>query len=336
MGAAIKLLRLPGNSLCYKTIHGLDYMGGPPITHLHLYMESCLVRAAYKGLEGYLEQFDMLLDASKKCGGALFRDLGVGSSLPEGWDSPAFCENLSSAVRRIKFEDIPLIPKGKSLQSRIYGLIVTQAFNPTLLGNPWSKLLNRRALVFNPPEPDCESDSESDSSESDSSSSSSSSSPPVLRTSAFPLSSPLRVSAIAEVLNGLPFGIRMMNIKTLVNGWCTSSRLHETKLHKCLCGCENASDSLQHYLKCQPLWTTVCSTMGLGAALLDLPPLARCGLSRPHVTKGFMVALAFRSYHSLKYEHLDYVLSARAEERIEDIHTLLFEVAHAHWRELKP
>ena len=76
--------------------------------------------------------------------------------------------------------------------------------------------------------------------------------------------------------------------------------------------------------------------MGLGSVLLDLPPLIRCGLLRPHATKFFMVALAFRVYHSLKYEHLDYVLSARAEGRISDIHTLLFEVARAHWRDLKP
>ena len=42
--------------------------------------------------------------------------------------------------------------------------------------------------------------------------------------------------------------------KGWTNAWATSSRYHEDKLLPCLLGCQNCTDSLEHYLGCPHLY----------------------------------------------------------------------------------
>ena len=39
-------------------------------------------------------------------------------------------------------------------------------------------------------------------------------------------------------------------LKTITNGWCTSTRMHEPVHLKCIFGCRDAKDCISHYLKC--------------------------------------------------------------------------------------
>ena len=64
----------------------------------------------------------------------------------------------------------------------------------------------------------------------------------------------LDTQLLAASLNGLARpSDRFKILKTSLNGWCTSHRLHETLIMPCLFGCPNCSDSFQHYTRCRRL-----------------------------------------------------------------------------------
>ena len=51
------------------------------------------------------------------------------------------------------------------------------------------------------------------------------------------------LNELSGVMKELPDGIKMCYIKTLTNAWATSSRYHESKIHRCLFGCACALDN---------------------------------------------------------------------------------------------
>ena len=160
-------------------------------------------------------------------------------AIPKGWDSYALC--ISSYIASTH----PCVsclqpPRGKhSLQAIIYKELVG---SEELSQQAWPKLLQSRALLFG----DWSKNylmSLGSSSSSSAASAPSSSSPSSSYSSVFSLP-PLSFSAVellelCRVLKSVQPGPRMLTIKTLLNSWSTSKRLHQPRIHKCLvCGVE--------------------------------------------------------------------------------------------------
>ena len=147
------------------------------------------------------------------------------------------------------------------------------------------------------------------------------------------------IDGLARTLKQVPEHIRMACIKTLVNGWATSSRYQESIQHFCLFGCRGTHlsdrDSLRHYLICNPLWTVIATTMGLGGSFVDLNTIQRLGLESPSKTKCYMLALAYRVYHAIKMDYLPQTLVANTLGDYSPIHELMIPLAKHHWNEIR-
>jgi hypothetical protein len=88
----------------------------------------------------------------------------------------------------------------------------------------------------------------------------------------------------------------MRILKTWVNSWATSHRYHESIRHGCLFGCDDAKDSMNHYVMCPILYGL---TVQLCPATSSCP-LKRIGLIDPTRDSVLRVACAFAGYHAIK------------------------------------
>ena len=89
-------------------------------------------------------------------------------------------------------------------------------------------------------------------------------------------------------------------IKTLTNGWLTSSRLQEVPVLPCIFGCIDERDDLVHYVSCSPLWTLVGE-----CGVLPHPPARRSSSDRRSLTSPTfdnfrLCGIACWLYHALK------------------------------------
>ena len=84
-------------------------------------------------------------------------------------------------------------------------------------------------------------------------------------------------------------------IKTWLNGWVTSYRMHEGCLHNCLLGCCGESDSMSHYVHCPHLYALIRYLTGCPA-----DPVSRLGLIHPSLEQLKVVCCTFTGYHCLK------------------------------------
>ena len=85
-------------------------------------------------------------------------------------------------------------------------------------------------------------------------------------------------------------------IKTWLNGWVTSHRMHEPVLHDCLLGCVGKPDDLRHYVQCPHMYALIKYFI---ADTSDYP-LARLGLTNPHASCLKCVCCTFSAYHAVK------------------------------------
>ena len=138
---------------------------------------------------------------------------------------------------------------------------------------------------------------------------------------------------VKVVLSNSSSGERMMLIKTLINSWSTSRRLHEPTIHPCLC-CGEYEDDLSHYLNCSFLWSIIISSAKLSVNLVSRPPLATLGMSSPNLLGLKLLVCAFRVYHTIKAVHLDEVLLSIANEDPEPRMVLTLDLAQVYLKEL--
>ncbi len=141
---------MAGNSLSFRIAFNLHLLGGPKFTNLTLFLQSCMLRSANKTFTGHNAQHRQLLALSEEHN----RLANFGSpisAIPPGWDSPAFCSNLS-LVDSLVGGALPPPPgrlrdrsaKGGSLQARYYGRLVELQPDPT---DAWIHLLVDRASM---------------------------------------------------------------------------------------------------------------------------------------------------------------------------------------------
>ncbi len=148
MNAVMKVLRFPGNSLSYETAFNLDLLGGPKIPNLLCFLNSCMVRTAIKTVVGFQDQHESLLMAARE-----HIPFGIQrrtQATPIGWDSAAFCTNLTSCLLthgmgELEAEYSSTTHGTKSYQALAYKKFVAALPNPS---KAWLHLLGDRARMF--------------------------------------------------------------------------------------------------------------------------------------------------------------------------------------------
>ena len=91
----------------------------------------------------------------------------------------------------------------------------------------------------------------------------------------------------------------MFLIKTWLNSWTTSERMHDEVKHGCIFCC-GGGDALSHYLRCDHLWTILVTSAKLSVEWLNLNPLKRLGFMEANQRALGLVCVAFRLYHAMK------------------------------------
>jgi len=97
---------------------------------------------------------------------------------------------------------------------------------------------------------------------------------------------------------------------------------------------EDSQDTLAHYLKCDPLWTILISTAGLGVEALDTDPVCRLGLRSPSQSKFTLIGMASRCYLAIRLDNKSLVTQAVNSKDFTDIQEMLFELAGVFLRDL--
>ena len=107
-------------------------------------------------------------------------------------------------------------------------------------------------------------------------------------------------------------GLAMIFIKTLSNSWCTTEWSHETVRLPCVFGCLDCKDNLSHYLKCEPFWTIIISSLNMHQSWLQCTPAAKLCLTHISPQNLFLMGIAFKTYHALRIDFEDLINKAVA------------------------
>ena len=99
-----------------------------------------------------------------------------------------------------------------------------------------------------------------------------------------------------NLLSSLPGSFALRVLKTWLNGWATSHRMHEDPVLKCLLGCRDGRDSLSHYCMCPHMYALVNFLLEDTSEI----PLQRIGLRYPSKKSLIDVACMFSAYHAVK------------------------------------
>ena len=94
-------------------------------------------------------------------------------------------------------------------------------------------------------------------------------------------------------------------IKTWANSWSTSHRFHEPVRYSCLFGCTDARDSLQHYVRCETLWSLVCRVLRKPE---NWEPIRLLGIQHPSAEGLRAISAVFYAYHAMKFRASEYVI----------------------------
>ena len=234
--------------------------------------------------------------------------LRIGNAKPEGWDSEAFCTNLHYAYlgvhsngtfpfsqphicSLIRAYEMGHVKGG--LQAKIVKLLKAHIPNefPRIFGRRFRDLGMDQAAIQ-------------------------SFISPVMGTFSLELK---------PLLSALPLSTPMALIRTWSNGWFTSIRMHESIALPCIFGCD-AEDNLDHYLKCDILWTLIyccnnCKTT-IFRQTIDNKACVR-GLCRANLARLYT---AFSTYHSLRKLHTEQITEAISSGNFNSVHETAIEL----------
>ena len=98
-----------------------------------------------------------------------------------------------------------------------------------------------------------------------------------------------------DLLHNLRPNDTLKIIKTWLNGWVTSRRMHEELVLPCLLGCRGCEDSLRHYIMCPHVFA-FCKYFFNS----DSCPLIRLGVKHPSINNLKILSCVFSAYHALK------------------------------------
>ena len=110
------------------------------------------------------------------------------------------------------------------------------------------------------------------------------------------LQNALDLDDLASKINHLPrVTDRFKAVKTLLNGWTTSRRLHESFCMPCLFGCQQSQDSFGHYVRCTRLRQLVSFLCNENLT----KPIHIWSIVEPSALKLKRLACVFTGYHAL-------------------------------------
>ena len=158
------------------------------------------------------------------------------------------------------------------------------------------------------------------------------------RVSFFGLTDALPSTVALAMLHFFPSHHVMCVLKTWLNGWTTSARMHDKVFSQCIFGCDfGAPDCLSHYVSCIRLWNYAHVASSHSSPppppdhsewLCPSAPAERLCLSAPSPRSFVLLVVAFTTYHALRAD----LLSKRRlpSQAILDLRAL--ELARAAWR----
>ena len=278
-GALTKALRMVPNAFTTAAGFSMEQWGGPKIPRTAYICMSAMFRTALKTIDGYEDQHNLLCAKARD---ALPVSFSIrGDFKPPGWKHDAFCSNLRNAVRgesgELASARHDLVSLARDYRNGAFKDGV-QSRACKIFHNhqkcDWYELLERRAssLCFND-EP-----------------------------SGIDWNALQPIACEFAVKLGK---VRMLQtLKTWLNSWTTSSRLHDPALkgaiNRCVFCCELRGDALPHYLRCEPLWTVLASCFKLRVEWISRSPAQRIGFVNPSMTSLLQVVVAFKAYHVLR------------------------------------
>ena len=130
---------------------------------------------------------------------------------------------------------------------------------------------------------------------------------------------------LKPLLSSLPLSTPMALIRTWSNGWFTSIRMHESMALPCIFGCD-ADDTLDHYLKCDILWTLIyCCNNCKSTIFRQTIENKACvrGLCRANLARLYT---AFSTYHSLGKLHTEQLTEAISSGNSNSVHETAIEL----------
>jgi len=283
------VLRAPWNTFRHSDFFKLHKFGGPKLRSFNIACASALFRTAARTVHNWGHWISQMSAAADE-------HLPVSRSIqgfhyPDFWDSPSFAHNLFWAfegfVTQKKFMKAGVslvqqiteqnngerpLPGGefflnfRALQKSAYSVICKEVFPD----EPHTQLdilcVNRCENLFAPFDIFAEDGANFG--------------------DAF---------SLLETVGG-HIGLKVM--KSWLNGWATSHRMHEDPMLVCILGCSHAPDSLNHYVFCPHLFA-------FQRYLFDdisEDPLIRFGIKSPGIFSFKVISCLFSAYHALKSE----------------------------------
>ena len=120
-------------------------------------------------------------------------------------------------------------------------------------------------------------------------------------------------------------------LKTWLNAWATSHRMHEDCALDCLLGCSHAKDCLSHYIHCPHLFAM---QRYLFQDISD-DPAVRFGIKSPDILSFKVISCLFSAYHALKRDVRAGRINVHSETWLQSAWSLFAEVCKAEAGELR-
>ena len=289
------LFRAPMNTFAHADFFQLKCVRMPNIRCAMSTAAASLFRTATKTVKGWHAWLGPMQAAACEHLIASLPLHPIRSSLsPTCWDMPSFAEILCMASKGQvgnKFEqiDVARVANAKKVQHKVYSLLLESKFAPSCTASLTNSIQKRVVDLFLPFTVDFGDKSalphDSDGRQSDGNLAGRSAPP-----------NHIDLADCLKVLSEIGVANRAKVIKTWLNGWATSHRMHEPQLLGCLLGCEGQPDKLSHYVHCPRVFA---------AAKFVSPetsddPLIRLGLKQSSKLSLTISACIFTGYHGLK------------------------------------
>ena len=139
--------------------------------------------------------------------------------------------------------------------------------------------------------------------------------------------------AVREFMCSLSPAWAFALLKTWLNAWSTSSRLHSQPILPCLFGCTNACDSLDHYISCPALWWVSGVASSCSLPSVPPPPAVRWSLASPSYPWARLAVATYLTYHTLKCSQTDSLLALLRAGRSPALHKFLCRTFQAALRQ---
>jgi len=281
------VLRAPFNTFRHVHLLNLDKVGGPKLRSFNVASAAALFRTAARTVCTWEAWATQLLTAAHE-------HLPVGKVLngwhyPDFWDSPPFAHNLkyayegfckhkkmkqagSSLSEKLREKNLGVTPQPggafysefKLLQKEVYSVIFGTLF-PDTDSTSFNTICSERAeKLFSP----------------------------------FDINADgmLQVDLATHTLKKAGGHIALKVLKTWLNGWATSHRMHEDPILPCLLGCRGQKDTLKHYIMCPHVYAIQRFLL----TEVSSDPLVRFGIKYPSIHSMKISSCLFSAYHAVK------------------------------------